>query len=227
VAEDVERGPALADGTTFREQVQPWGTVLSIGPVRFRIAQRGGAKLVPGASASTRNKALAVGIAALSLAVSVFLRQPSGQAKGAAPHHPPQLFEPHTACPLDVEPRTHAGQTWRAARARFDRYAFDRGEGVRAISLFGEAIACFSEAGNQALAATLETERSTIVREVEGDYLALRVGLERALASGKTREAMRSVRGLRALVAHVRDTAYADKLERLERILAMQEKGKR
>jgi hypothetical protein len=154
-----------------------------------------------------------LGLACLLLLVAVALawallgelrREPE-----AAPVAPRLPLSPPARCSVGPElAHLRALETRAEATARARRYPFEPSEGLRALSLLAESLACSPDPG-----AALEAR--LLARRVEGDYETRRARLLVARDRGDQARVAGHARWLRRLVGGI-DPRYVAWLSRLE-----------
>lgn len=191
-------------GSEVAEALIPWGDEVFFDDVRLAfLTSSGGAKGRPLVLLS----ALVVAAAAL-FATS---RAKSIASDPARDPVPPPLHAAGAACSVTgaTSAQGRAFDAERAAVAKRERYAFDASDGVAALSLFDEALACFHDAGRiedaRRAGAALEAWRVRL----DADYASLVLELRAALAEKRTRDALRAARDLEGLLSAQREHPYA------------------
>jgi hypothetical protein len=199
--------PPLLNGSPFGDAPVMNDSILSIGPVRIRIAlteDDAGAVRVQKKKRKSNPVViwggLAVAFMMFAQAITNVLT-PQGQIQ-AAPSSPPKLWEdPIKTCPRNDPRQAFALATERTALAesRRERRPFSARDGVAAVPLFEEAAACFRVAGNQEAAQRSIVAASRLRDEIDLDYRTHQVRLEHAINVNDGFSALREMEVLLAL----------------------------
>ncbi len=208
-------GSVTFRGEATRSAAVPWGEDVYVGGARLAFVAESGRRKGPSGAV------LAAVLFALLAGAAIVLGSSDRASPTASDLEPPQLFKMPTSCP---EPSadaagSHAAQLLGNARAMKQRAPFDRGDGVRALKLLGEAKVCFELAGRVDDAVATEQERARWQDEVDEEYAALRLRLRVALDQKRFGDALSALRGLEGLLASQAASPYRTWLANLRRDL--------
>jgi hypothetical protein len=208
-----ESGAFSLEGRDCREALVPWGGEVYFDGARLTFLRD---------AAPRRPNALVLGLAVVVLAVTAVLGLGGleDSAPGTAEVEAPPLEPAAAKCP-DEEPSLaarRAREAERGAEAKRQRYPFDKRDGVEATVLFGEAVACYGQAGEPEAEARARAALAEWTRDLNEDYAGARLRLRVAREHGRHAEALGALRELEALVGH-RDGPYLDWLKALRRDL--------
>jgi hypothetical protein len=212
------RTPARQAGTTFENGLVPWNSELDIGAVTFRLARAEVRQSRRRRLAGPLRKAALIS-ACLWIAAGMLGGGPAGPPRTQVPA--PALFD-DAALPgcaagdADAYPRGREAAD--AAQAKAERYPFSPHDGVVAVALWSAAASCLVVAGEPGAAAAARAERDRLRAQVEDDYRAHRLALERALDHRHYGAALDEAR-LVADLLRDHDDEYVRWLVRLERSL--------
>jgi hypothetical protein len=189
-----------------------WGDEVFFDDVRLTFVEDAGR--------GRRGLVAAVALAAVALAVVLLV--PGGPQSSALtePVAAPRFEPGRAACSAagaGVEAR--AFEADRLGRAKRERYAFAGKDGVEALPLLREAVACFRDAGRIQDAQRVQAALADLCERLNVDVLSLGLTLSAALERERFAEALRTVRKLQALVGTGRTGAYAEWLDRTRRDL--------
>jgi hypothetical protein len=211
--------PLLVEGQPHERGVLPWDADIQVGRllvrlVREREAQRSRPSLV-----------LFIAPLVLGFALWSVFSEAEDTTLPAAPE-PPELFEEAPSrCDTGRAPaHARAERDEAAARAKLERYPFDRRDGVEAVALFRHAHVCFSASGDSAGAARVEGRAERMEARVTADYDAAVFRLSRALTHEDWPTALDQAQALLELLAGRADP-YVDWLTMLERRLRVRQAG--
>lgn len=207
--------PFLVEGLAHDGGKLAWGTEISIGALRLRLARE--ARAVRSAPSPIVLSAPIVLAGALWIA---FSGPPAGGIP--APPPPPALFgEEEARCDTGAAPAHHrAERDEEAALAKSQRYPFAPGDGVEAVRLYRHAAACFAASGDEPAARRARARATSMERRVTADYSTTRFRLERALERGDWASATAEASVLLELLAGEADP-YVEWLATLERRLRL------
>lgn len=141
---------------------------------------------------------------------------------GAAPspqqqalHDYPELFVDVAVCPLQGDLLPNGRRLEELGLLRADRYAYDAGDGVRAVQRYREAEACYRAAGSQSDAARVGRLLTALSARVNTDYAAARLNLVTALDQSRWSEALSEIDRLLLLTKHLRRDGYVEWLNEI------------
>lgn len=211
-------------GSVLTEAVIPWGDEVFLDDARLAFVS---------APSGTAGRPLVLLLALLGAAAVLFATtraRPGGSATGKDPA-PPPLHSAAATCSvtggraLEAE----AFERERAASAKRARYAFDATDGVAALPLYDEAVACFRGAGRVEDARRAAAELDAWRAKLDTDYASLTLSLRAARAEGRLRDALRAARDLEALLSLQHEHPYAEWLRRVRRELEakVEKRGKK
>lgn len=225
--------PVLHNGVPVERGMVPWGSELSVGPVRFVLhdgtISRAAyvAALASGKTPKEKPKIHPLIVAALLVAIPVagwLLLSPPQDDLPRATMAPPPLFDPlERPCPQSdpVQARVLANESARRALAKAERLPFRSQDGIEAINHYAMAAACFRAIGDAQSAETNLAAARALMSHIEDEFRNHRFRLERALEQGRTEDALIETRLIKNLVAH-RQGPYLTWLTSLERRLQLQ-----
>ena len=130
----------------------------------------------------SKRRTLVLGGAAVA-SIVLAIASAGNDVDGPVAPTPPALAAQDATC-TDDAPAQRATAREAEAEARIARYAFAPSEGVTALALLGEAMACRSRAGDDRGAARLRARRDAWHARIELDYRTHRLRLAHALATG-------------------------------------------
>jgi hypothetical protein len=183
----VESPAATINGMPFAASTLATDAVLGIGNIRLYVSSVRDLFDGPQLDAKKGDEAnpaiRAVGLVALAVAAYMVLHEEE------TPIEPPpstqmSLFADSTAtCPQSAPEAAIALAEEKVAQAdgKRERLPFDVREGVSAVPLYDEAIACFNAANRPADAKETEASRDTLKRSMSDDFRARRLRLEKML----------------------------------------------
>jgi hypothetical protein len=183
----VESPAATINGMPFAASTLAPDAVLGIGNIRLYVSSVRDLFDGPQLDAKKKDEAnpaiRAVGLVALAVTAYMVLHEEE------TPIEPPpstqmSLFADATAtCPQAAPEAAIALAEEKVAQAdgKRERLPFDVREGVSAVPLYDEAIACFKAADRPADAKETETSRDTLKRSMSDDFRARRLRLEKML----------------------------------------------
>jgi hypothetical protein len=135
-----------------------------------------------------------------------------------AQHHPfadyPELFVESVACPHRGSVPASGRRLEELARLRSDRYAYDPGDGVRAVHHYQEAESCYRDEGNELGARRVRRALAALTVQVNTDYAAARLNLSNALEQERWSAAFSELRRLLLLTHHIGRDEYVEWLRR-------------
>lgn len=127
----------------------------------------------------------------------------------------PNLFRDNAVCP-DSSHALEAGRNLEElARRRANRYAYDPGDGVRAVQRYKEAEACYRDAAAHHSTARARTAGADLSAGVSTDYAAARLNLANALEQRLWPVALAEIRRLLLLTEHLGRHEYVEWLKRI------------
>lgn len=163
-----------------------------------------------------RNGFMALFVACALVVLVAWLRD------GAAPSHHeqalhdyPELFVDVASCSLRGDPLPNGRRLEELGLLRADRYAYDAGDGVRALRRYREAEACYRAAGSQSDAARVGRLLTSLSARVNTDYAAARLNLVTALDQSRWSEALGEINRLLLLTKHLRRDGYVEWLNEI------------
>jgi hypothetical protein len=193
----------LVSGKAFQSGVLPWGTEIQIGP--FVV-------VLTGEELAKKKNELGpwiLGLVILGAAFGGFIWFKAGGGANAVkvPREYPEIIPAPVACSVPAAAEARGKTAFDAALAKSDRFLFDPQDGIQAIALYSEAQACFSRAGQTALAGRAQREGATMQTRVKDSYLAHRLAFERAVEPGQENweVASQEIGQLYRFVDHVND----------------------
>jgi len=130
-------------------------------------------------------------------------------------HDYPELFVEVVACPLQGDPLPNGRRLEELGLLRADRYAYNAGDGVRAVQRYREAEACYRAAGSQSDAARVGRLLTSLSARVNTDYAAARLNLVTALDQSRWSEALSEIDRLLLLTKHLRRDGYVEWLNEI------------
>jgi hypothetical protein len=152
----------------------------------------------------------------------LLLSGPNVSIDARPPAVAPPLFDENVACPNASGPARHrADRDAEGAIARSERYPFDAQDGVRAVTLFRRATACYRAVGATQEARLMQREGDLMQRRIEGDYAAHQVRLRRALQQNRLADALLETQALIELLRHREGNGYLTWLRQLSRQLQL------
>lgn len=220
--------PTVVDGQNFERGMLPWGGSLSIGSIKFLLAD--GARAAKKSSddkAKKEEKTSPIVLIAAAVVVPICLYMTFQDPVTETPHHvsapPPEIFDPlQRPCP-QADPALitpTAVESTRIALSKAERMPFRTQDGIDAVNYYAQAAACYQAAGD-ANNARLALAQATVLHDrIEDDYRAHRFRLDRALEQERIEDALYEVKMLTALTAHRRGP-YLTALTALERQLTL------
>lgn len=214
VVEEAPNGVVFR-GSEHRKVHVPWGEEAYVGNLRLMFLDE--------SEQSGRSKGPLLILAPL-LVLAVF-GVLTGAFKPASPSaqtiDAPTLAETPVACSASDSATTghRALEAEHAARAKAERFLFDFSDGVDALRLYREAVACFDRAGRTADVARARTELADWQGRVNDEYAAMRLRLRVALDHDRYADALRAVKELQALLSDRPESAYLEWLARVRREL--------
>ncbi len=180
--------PPLLNESPFGDAPVTNDAVLSIGPIRLRLAlteDDGGAVRIQKKKKKSNPLIIYGGLAVSVVLFSRALTGLGGQMRmQAAPAAAPKLWdEPVLTCPRN-DPRQAlalASERTQLAESRRERRPFNPRDGVAAVPLFEEAAACFKVAGKLEPAERARAAAGKLREEIDLDYRTHQVRLEHAI----------------------------------------------
>lgn len=127
----------------------------------------------------------------------------------------PELFVDVQTCPLRGDFLSNGRRLEELGLLRADRYAYNAGDGVRAVQRFGEAEDCYRDAGSHGDAARAGRLRTALSARVNTDYAAARLNLVTALDQARWSDALSEIDRLLLLTAHLRRHGYVEWLNEI------------
>lgn len=129
-------------------------------------------------------RTLALGVGALGALGLAFATEPDAGTEVLAPV-PPTLASTPATCSERVAPARRADACELGAATRIARYPFVPNDGVVALALLDEALACRMHAGEEEQATRLRDRLQAWRMRIERDYRDRRLRLTHALATGR------------------------------------------
>ena len=217
-------GLLVYGGAPQWEVLVPWGDEVFHDGARFTFLVE--------SDVSKRPSPVLLGAAALilTLAAVFFVRSSQDDDVSRRELEPPALLEKAVVCGDSDSGRADAlaGERERTARAKEERSAFSIADGAEALSLLGEAEACYRVAGKPDDAERLKVELLRWIGQMNEDYAAARLRLRLALEHQRWRDALDTVQHLNALLVGHPPHPYTDWLNdlrhELERKIAVNAK---
>lgn len=127
----------------------------------------------------------------------------------------PELFVDVAACPLNGDPLRNGRRFEELGLLRADRYAYNAGDGVRAVQRYREAEACYRAAGAHSDASRVGRLLTDLSARVNTDYAAARLNLATALDQGRWFDALSEIHWLLLLTEHLRRHGYVEWLNEI------------
>ena len=210
------QGALVFDGSEHRSVSGPWGCEVFVGNVRLAfLSDSSGRRSSP---------------VLLLLAPVVLILSGLGAYRAALPNDAsalevaaPPLFDeqPIGSCsqsePGVAEHRARDDE--RAALAKEERSAFDATDGMDAVPLFNQALACFQVVGKTEDISRVASELSSWRSRLNEQYATLRLRLRLSLDSERHADALAAANELRALLAHQQEGPYWQWLVQISRTL--------
>jgi hypothetical protein len=180
------RVPVLVNGEILQSGEIPWTSELKVGSLRIRLLAR----------QESRGMSIVSWIIVLLIPVAgvlVFLwsTRTGIEIELHSDLDPPAILQINAECPTEGESAlAHAGRLMQAAEARTDRYPFSPDDGIHAVTLYGQAAACFEGGGDSATSGEARQRQNVLARRIQEDYRTNVLSLERAIETGRHREAL-------------------------------------
>jgi hypothetical protein len=133
----------------------------------------------------------------------------------------PDLFVEKGACPPRGDALENGRRSEELARLRADRYAYDPGDGVRAVLHYEEAESCYRAAGYEFGSHRVHRAASGLTAQVRTDYAAARLNLLNALERAQWSVALSEIRRLLLLTDHIGRHEYVDWLNEINGTVAV------
>lgn len=130
-------------------------------------------------------------------------------------HDYPELFVDVAVCPMQGDTLANGRRLEELGLRRADRYAYNAGDGVRAVQRYREAEACYRAAGSQSDAARVGRLLASLSARVNTDYAAARLNLVTALDQSRWSEALSEINRLILLTKHLRRDGYVEWLNEI------------
>jgi|RhiMethySRZTD1v2_1073278.scaffolds.fasta_scaffold24069_3 hypothetical protein len=216
--------PATIDGAPFtRMPLLPEAT-LQIGNNKLRITPVGAVAVGQGRAAQKKSSPLVYVAGAIAIPLAVAQLSNSGDDEEAAPsHEPPALFASASASCPQKEPTAAlalAEQQLELANAKRERRPFRAHDGVRAVTLYGTAAACFEQGARADSQRRALSAAEALRLDLEESYRTHRVRLEHALSTKNYPLAHQEVRALRDITSSA-SGEYVTWLSSLDRRLTL------
>lgn len=197
--------PCLLNGAPFLEGRLPPSSMLELGGVAVcvKFAPRVAPERKKGRSASTPPAVQALGLVGLLVGFYLVLSGPSPDDDPLARSvPPPPLTSAREACPQDdpTAARSLAAEALAAAEIKRERSPFYASDGLRALSHFARAAACYERAGEPALALEARAAESELEQQLSDELHVRHVRLERLLSEERYDAARREGQLLTELV---------------------------
>jgi hypothetical protein len=214
--------PVHVRGEVFEHGMLAWGTELSIGQLKLRIADSLPKEKKVAGEKQVSAPVLIAFFVIIPL-VGWLLLSDGGSSLDTTPAAPPPgLFEEQVSCPTTGGTARHrADLDAEAAIARAERYPFAAQDGVQAVRLYQRAQACYRAVGAGEEAQQMEREGALMQRRIEEDYSTHRLRLERALQQRRMADALIETRALVELLRHKEGDPYLAWLRQLGRQLQL------
>ncbi len=161
---------------------------------------------------------LALGPAAIAVALAFFALSPTASAPRPPPQAPPLFADAPASCPASNP--FDAGQAARErlaiGAAKRERGPFSARDSVEAVEQFQVASSCFKVAGSEAAAKEATASATTLRLKLEEEYMTRRTRLEHAFTEGDTDGVDRELSTLTSMTSHL-EGPYVDWLRREQR----------
>lgn len=122
----------------------------------------------------------------------------------------PELFSSPPSCSSAKRASTLADRMARRGRMAAERYPYDPGDGIRAVSHLREAEDCYRLSGQTARAHQVGQLGSSLVSRINADYASARLTLDNALMLQRWSVAREEARRLLALTEHLGPNGYVE-----------------
>ncbi len=153
-------------------------------------------------------------VLALVVLASWLSPRSSPKAQNRPLHDYPELFVDSVACPHRGNILASGRKSEELARLRSDRYAYDPGDGVRAVRRYQEAESCYRGEGDELGERRVRLAMAALTARVNTDYAAARLNLLNALEQERWSAAFSEIRRLLLLTDHIRRDEYVDWLRK-------------
>lgn len=169
-----------------------------------------------GISQVRRNGFVALFVACGLVVLVAWLRGPAAPSHNQqALHDYPELFVDVTVCPLQGDPLPNGRRLEELGLLRADRYAYNAGDGVRAVQRYREAQACYRAARSHSDGARVGRLLTALSARVNTDYAAARLNLVTALDQRRWSDALSEIYRLLLLTEHLRRHGYVEWLNEI------------
>ena len=159
----------------------------------------------------SRNVAISALSVCVLIAIALGFLVPKTPGEG---NHPvddyPELFTDEMLCRHRGDVLVHGRKEEELARLRADRYAYDPGDGIRAVHHYQEAEACYLSTGAKSAASRVHRTRTALIAQVNTDYAAARLNLANALEQERWSAALDEIHRLLLLTKHLRRHPYVE-----------------
>jgi hypothetical protein len=200
------------EGVEIKQALVRWGEEIFLDETRLAFYE---------VKSSGPRTALLIAFAAtaVALAMMTFWSGDGEASDSRLPEVPaPPLYEGQVTCSMTAaNAEARAVEAERLATAKRERYAFDSRDGVSALPLFQEAVACLRDAGRIQDAQRVNADFVSFRQKLDEDYAALGLELRTARSAKRYAEALRATRELEAFVAARPSDAYSEWLLSLHR----------
>jgi hypothetical protein len=210
------KGALVFDGSEHRSVSGPWGCEVFVGNVRLAFLSDSSGRR------SSPVLVLLVPVVLISLGLGAYRAALPNDLSVLEVAAPPLFDEqPIDGC-SQSEPGVaehHARDDERAALAKEERSAFDVTDGMDAVPLFNQALACFQVVDKPEDISRVADELSSWRSRLNEQYATLRLRLRLSLDSERHADALTAANELRALLAHQQEGPYRQWLVQISRTL--------
>ena len=194
--------PVRHQNNIFQKGVVPWNATLTVANLTLRVFDK---RKVVGERSGVHPLIWVAALLIIGWAAFMFIPK-SGNEIPSQKAQPPKLFEKSAqTCPAKKDFEKSGQKLEHEAYARGDRYRYEGADGVRAVSLYAQAAACFKKAGADKRANSVKKARTSLIQNINADYAASRLRLSRALSDEQMLAAKKEVATLISLTKHTQE----------------------